>query len=417
MIKRTLFDELKSHLTNKQFSLIAGPRQAGKTTLMLLLRDYLEKKGEKSILLNLDIETDRAFFSSQEKLLSKIRLELGTENGFVFIDEIQRKENAGLFLKGIYDMGLPYKFIISGSGSIELKEKIHESLAGRKRLFELFTVSFREFVDFRTNYNYSDRMSEFYNIETQKTHSLLDEYLHFGGYPRVITAETVEEKRKEMDEIYRSYIEKDVSVLLKIQKTEKISELVRLMASQIGRLVNYHEISNTLNIATETLKKYLWYLEKTFIVNRINPFFKNVRKEITKAPIYYFHDIGLKNYSSGAFTATADLLDKGFLFQNFIYNILRAIYPHGMISIKFWRTLDKAEVDFILSSGDNHVPIEVKYKSMRSPEVNRSFRSFIKKYNPGKAIIVNLDYKDSVKIENTEVLFLPYYEMENNVVF
>jgi len=314
-------------------------------------------------------------------------------------------------------MGLPYKFIISGSGSIELKEKIHESLAGRKRLFELSTVSFREFVDFRTNYNYSDMMSEFYNLETQKTHVLLNEYLHFGGYPRVITAESVEEKRKEMDEIYRSYIEKDISLLLKIQKTEKISELVRLTASQIGRLVNYHEISNTLNIATETLKKYLRYLEKTFIINRINPFFKNVRKEITKATIYYFRDIGLKNYSSGIFTATADILDQDFLFQNFIYNILRDIYPHGMISIKFWRTLDRAKVDFILSSGDNHVPIEVKYKSMRSPEVNRSFRSFIKKYSPGKAIIVNLDYKDSVKIENTEVLFLPYYEMENNMVF
>ncbi len=109
------------------------------------------------------------FFSTQEKLLNKIRLELGTEKGFVFIDEIQRKENAGLFLKGIYDMGLPYKFIISGSGSIELKEKIHESLAGRKRLFELSTVTFMEFVDFRTDYHYSNRISEFFNIETPKT--------------------------------------------------------------------------------------------------------------------------------------------------------------------------------------------------------------------------------------------------------
>jgi predicted AAA+ superfamily ATPase len=416
MIKRILLDELKSHLPNKQFSLIVGPRQAGKTTLMLQLQDHLKKKGEKSILLNLDIETDRIFFSSQEKLISKIRLELGSKKGFVFIDEIQRKENAGLFLKGIYDMRLPYKFIISGSGSIELKEKIHESLAGRKRLFELSTVTFREFIDFRTSYDYSDQIIEFYNIEKQKTQTLFDEYLYFGGYPRIIIAEPSEEKRKEMDEIYRSYIEKDISFLLKIQKTEKISDLMRLLASQIGRLVNHNEISNTLNIASDTLKKYLWYLEKTFIINRVNPFFKNVRKEITKSPVYYFHDIGLKNYSSGVFAATSDLPDQGFLFQNFIYNILRNIYPDGMASIKFWRTLDKAEVDFIVSSGENYVPIDVKYKSMKSPEINRSFRSFIKKYNPKMAIIVNLDYKDSVKIESTEVLFLPYYELENNIV-
>ncbi len=417
MIKRILLDELKSHLSKKQFSLIVGPRQAGKTTLMFLLGDYLKKKGEKSIFLNLDIESERIFFSSQEKLLSKIRLELGTEKGFVFIDEIQRKENAGLFLKGIYDMGLPYKFIISGSGSIELKEKIRESLAGRKRIFELPTVTFKEFVDSRTDYNYSNRISEFFNIETQKTNALLDEYLHFGGYPRIITAGSVEEKRKEMDEIFQSYIEKDISLLLKIQKTEKISDLVKLLASQVGRLVNYHELSNTLNTASETLKKYLWYLEKTFIINKVNPFFKNKRKEITKSPVYYFYDIGLKNYSSGLFTGSADLVDPAFLFQNFIYNILRDINPPGMVTIKFWRTLDKAEVDFILSSGDNHVPVEVKYKSMRSPEVNRSFRSFIKKYNPKKAIIVNISYKDSVKIENTEVLFLPYHELFDTVFF
>ena len=257
MIKRILLDELKSHLSKKQFSLIVGPRQAGKTTLMFLLGDYLKKKGEKSIFLNLDIESERIFFSSQEKLLSKIRLELGTEKGFVFIDEIQRKENAGLFLKGIYDMGLSYKFIISGSGSIELKEKSHESLAGRKRIFELPTVTFKEFVDSRTDYNYSNRISEFFNIETQKTNALLDEYLHFGGYPRIITAGSVEEKRKEMDEIFQSYIEKDISLLLKIQKTEKISDLVKLLASQVRRLINYHELSNTLNIASETLKKQL----------------------------------------------------------------------------------------------------------------------------------------------------------------
>ncbi|MBE3138739.1 MAG: AAA family ATPase, partial [Actinobacteria bacterium] len=102
MIKRILLNELKSHLLKKEFSLIVGPRQSGKTTLMLLLKDYLFKKGEKVVFLNLDVESDRIFFSSQEKLISKIRLELGSGKGFVFIDEIQRKENAGLFLKGIY---------------------------------------------------------------------------------------------------------------------------------------------------------------------------------------------------------------------------------------------------------------------------------------------------------------------------
>jgi len=154
MISRKLFSELKSHLLKKEISFIIGPRQAGKTTLMLLLNDYLMKKGERTVFLNLDIEADKQFFTSQANLIKKIKLEIGEKRGFVFIDEIQRKEDAGIFLKGIYDMNLPYKFIVSGSGSVELKEKIHESLVGRKRIFELNTLSFAEFVNFKTGYKY-----------------------------------------------------------------------------------------------------------------------------------------------------------------------------------------------------------------------------------------------------------------------
>src|SRR3989338_8710725 len=165
MIKRELFGELKTHLSQKEITLIVGPRQAGKTTLMKALEAGLRQNGEKTLFLSLDIEPDSRFLASQVSLLQKIQLEIGTAKGYVFIDEIQRKENAGLFLKGIYDMDLPYKFFVSGSGSLELKEKIHESLAGRKRIFELGTISFQEFVNFKTEYKYSAKLAEFFAVE------------------------------------------------------------------------------------------------------------------------------------------------------------------------------------------------------------------------------------------------------------
>ena len=146
MIKRNLIEDLKGHLPFKEISLVSGPRQAGKTTLMLLLKEYLEGQREPTVFLSLDFESHQPFFRSQANLISKIRLEIGDKKGFVFIDEIQRKENGGLFLKGLYDLDLPCKFIVSGSGSLELKEKIHESLVGRKRIFRLNPVSFEEFV-------------------------------------------------------------------------------------------------------------------------------------------------------------------------------------------------------------------------------------------------------------------------------
>ena len=98
MIKRSLYPVLKEHLDRKEITFIVGPRQAGKTTLMTLLKEELEGQGAKTIFLNLDIEADREYFDSQQKLLKKISLEIGNDGGFVFIDEIQRKENAGIFL-------------------------------------------------------------------------------------------------------------------------------------------------------------------------------------------------------------------------------------------------------------------------------------------------------------------------------
>ncbi len=286
MIKRTIFNKLKNHLNKKEITLIVGARQTGKTTLMALLQDFLEKQGEKTVSLNLDIERDKQFFSSQETLIKKIELEIGKSKGYVFLDEIQRKENAGLFLKGIYDMNLPYKFIVSGSGSLELKEKIHESLAGRKIIFELGTLSFSEFANFRTNYQYENNLSDFFALDQMQTEQLLKEYLNCGGYPKVALDEQLTDKKKTIEEIYRSYLERDISHLLGVQKTEVFTNLVKIIASQIGELVNFTELSSTLGIAAKTIKNYLWYLEKTFILKRINPFFRNIRKEISKAPVY-----------------------------------------------------------------------------------------------------------------------------------
>jgi len=238
--------------------------------------------------LSLDFESDKQYFISQNVLLKKLNLEFGKENGYVFIDEIQRKENAGLFLKGIYDLNLPYKFIVSGSGSIELKEKIHESLVGRKRIFELNPISFEEFVNFKTDYRYEKKLNEFFEIEKEKTETFLKEYLNFGGYPRVILEEKLEEKIKIIDEIFRSYLEKDISYLLKVERIDAFSSLIKILASQIGKLINYSEISSTLGISIQSVKNYLWYAEKTFVIQRLPHTLKIQEKKSQNLPQFIF---------------------------------------------------------------------------------------------------------------------------------
>ncbi len=395
----------------KEISLIVGPRQAGKTTLMLQLQDHLKKKRELTLFLSLDFERDKPHFNTQSDLLDRIRLEFGSRKGYVFIDEIQRKENAGLFLKGIYDMQTPYKLIVSGSGSVELKEKVHESLAGRKRIFELHTISFKEFMNYRTRYRYKDRIEEYFKINKAQGLRILMEYLNFGGYPRVVLEEILNEKLSIMDEIYQSYVEKDIAYLLRVERIDAFSNLLRLLAGQIGNKVNLNEISSTLGISVPTVKNYLYYAEKTFIVKKLAPYYRNIRKEISKSPIIYFNDLGMRNFSIGQFGREMLLSESGFLFQKLIYLLLLEKIKDGAGTLYFWRTKDRAEVDFIINKGNEVMPVEVKCREMKKKEITRSLRGFIKKYRTKEAWVVNISLKDEEMIEQTRVRFIPFFEL------
>jgi len=409
-IRRTLFDEIKDHLSKKEITLIVGPRQVGKTTLMKELIKYLDEKGEKTIFLNLDYDSDKKFFESQEDLIKKIELEIG-DRGFVFIDEIQRKENAGLFLKGLYDKGLSYKFVVSGSGSLELKEKIHESLAGRKRMFILRPISLKEFVNFKTGYKYADKLDKFFDIETEKSKMLLTEYLNFGGYPMVILEKERKEKNKIMEEIFRSCIEKDLLSLLKIDRPEAFSSMIKILSSQAGQILNYSKLAEQISLTFEPLKKYLWYGEKTFLIETCFPFFTNKQKEITKAPLVYFLDIGLRNFSIGMMGNVEDREKLGLIFQNLIFNILQEKISGTAKTINFWRTISGSEVDFIINKGGERIPVEAKYSEMKKPDIEKPLMDFVDKYAPKEAWVVNLSLRAEKKIGKTTVKFLPYYDL------
>lgn len=415
MIQRRVLGELRHHLKSREISLIVGPRQAGKTTLMLLLKEELDRQGAHTLLLNLDVEADQPSLASQEALLNKIQLEFGrAKTGYVFLDEIQRKENAGRFLKGLYDLRLPWKFIVSGSGSLELKERIHESLVGRKRIFAVGTLSFEEFVHCKTADRYRSRLTRFLAAEPGRAAIFLQEYLRFGGYPRVVLAASLQEKRMVMEDIYRSYVERDLAVLLRVEKLEAFSTLLKVLAGQIGQLINVSELSSTLGIAVKTVQNYLWYAQQTFVLHRVTPYFRNARTELTKAPVAYFHDLGLRNYALGLWGVPPSPPDQGWLFQNFVFRLLHERCRRQGWQLHFWRTKDKAEVDFVIEAGSRLIPVEVKYRNLRHPHPERSLRSFLVKYRPPEAWIVHLGSKARTRVGPTTVRLVPFGELITN---
>ncbi len=408
MIVRQIKEKILKSLELKEITIITGARQIGKTTLLKEIINELRLEGKRCIYFNLDIEEDKAYFESQQKLLNKIKLEAGNEFAFVFIDEIQQKENAGKFLKGIYDMDLPCKFVVTGSGSLELKEKIGESLTGRKYLIPMSPVTFYEFLNHKTGYKYENKLTLFFETEAQKVELLLNEYLLFGGYPAVITADTLSRKQEIMNEVFTSVVTKDISYLLHVRQPGKFVRIIQLLAVQAGNIMNYSQLAQDAGVKLETLKTYLWYAEQLFIVNTVKPYFTNLKKEITKSPTVYFNDLGMLNFSKNNFGTS---VNDGFLFQNFIYLILKEKFERGLLKINYWRTKNRAEVDFIIHASQGVVPVEVKYKKMKKPVLSRSYRSFISKYTPKLGLVINLELDETITVNQTQLSFVPFWKL------
>ncbi len=406
-IKRDILGELLSHLYKKEITLIIGPRQVGKTTLMKELMKKLERDGERFVYFNLDNEMDFLHFKSQRDFLEKLKLELG-EQGFVFIDEIQRKEDAGLFLKGLYDMELSYKFVVSGSGSLELREKMRESLVGRKREFIVTPITLLEFIDYRTEYRYTDRLNNFFKVEKDYAERLLREYMNFGGYPRVILADTLKEKREEIKEIFTGYVEKDIARLLNIDRVDAYIDMIRILSASLAQPISLSTLSQHIGVSFQTLKKYLFFAEKTFIIERLSSFHRNPHKEITKNAKYYFYDQGLRNFAINIF---GNVVDFSVNFENLVWQELRFLVMNSSASLYFWRSKDKAEVDFVINTGSEIIPVEVKFVAFKKTQIPRSLRSFINRYKPQKAFVINLDLSAIEKVNDTKLHFLPWWRM------
>ena len=411
-IQRTILNDIRKDIRREEIAFLIGPRQAGKTTIMKILQSELEAAGERTIFLSLDNDQDRGHFVTQQSLLNKVSLEIGSAgHGFVFIDEIQRREDAGLFLKGLQDLDTPYKFIASGSGSVDLKAKIRESMVGRKRIYEVFPLSLIEFVNFRTGYRYADRLSAFFAVETAQSGALLSEYMNFGGYPRVVLETESREKLRVMDEIYQGYIAKDIAYLLKVEKIEAYSHLIRTLAYQTGQIITFAELAATLGISLPTLKNYCWYAEETYILRRITPFFRNIRSEISKSPMVYFSDLGFRNYALGLFGQVQRTDDLGFTFQNLVFLILREKLRYSGAQLHFWRTTSQTEIDFVIEAGRRLIPVEVKYKEMTRPALPRAFDGFVEKYKPDCCLVINRNLRTTCRVRESEVRFITIWDL------
>ncbi|OGC06043.1 hypothetical protein A2V82_08265 [candidate division KSB1 bacterium RBG_16_48_16] len=190
-----------------------------------------------------------------------------------------------------------------------------------------------------------------------------------------------------------------------IENISAFNRLTSLLGFQIGQMVNIQELSTAVSSARQTLQNYLFILESTFILRLLYPFYTNKRKEIVKMPKVYFYDIGLRNQLVKNVQPLHQRTDAGAVVENFSFSQMIA-GQKVQETVKFWRSQNGNEVDFIIESADI-VPVEVKYRPFTQPQIPNGIRFFVQKYASKNAFVVTKDYYAHVREKGCNIFFIP----------
>ncbi|HPS41917.1 MAG TPA: ATP-binding protein [Anaerolineaceae bacterium] len=343
-IQREILTQIQESITPGKVLILYGPRQVGKTTLV---RDLISKTTLRSKFINADELLYREALGSQNRQL------LGDVLGdaeLLVIDEAQRIPEIGLNLKILMDSYPHAAIVATGSASFELANKISEPLTGRTITFNLYPVSFREIHQ------------TFGRLEAR---AQIERWLVWGSYPAVVTLDDPQKREQHLGELIGSYLYRDILIMDGLRRSDKIVDLLRLLAFQIGQEVSLAELASNLSMNRQTVERYLDLLEKVFVVFKVRGFSRNLRKELTKNSRYYFYDNGVRNSLIQNFNPLTLRNDVGQLWENFLWIERRKVNQYASRSVNsyFWRTYDKKEIDCIEEHGGMLYGYELKWQS------------------------------------------------------
>ena len=364
MVSRKLFGQLKTHIPKKEFTIIIGARQTGKSTLLRQMELYCKQEGIPAVFLNLEQKSILAELN--EDPLNLLKFLPDTEQRVItLVDEVQYLDDPSNFLKLLFDEQIErLKIIATGSSAFYIDSSFKDSLAGRKRLFQLSTCTFDEYLELGGKDELYDELNRIKKkSETRSTlisHLRLEweSYMIYGGYPAVVTEPDTLEKIEKLKEIRDSFVKRDI-LESGVQNETAFYNLFRILAEQTGSLVNINELSSTLRIKNETTSSYLGIMQKCFHIALIKPFFRNLRKELIKMPKVYLLDTGLRNCLLNNFQSISQRHDIGELWETIVFRMLSDRY--GQDEVRFWRTTAGNEIDFVLPHILPPSAIEAKY--------------------------------------------------------
>lgn len=367
MIARFIEKELLKELRPAHVVCLFGARRTGKTVLLGSLAKKL--KGRKLLSLHgQNLGVQEAFSSQRVEIIQKYTAGYDV----VFIDEAQYISNIGLNLKLAVDTIPKISFLVTGSSAFDLKNKLGEPLVGRSTFLRLYSLSQLELS------NSENAFEALANLETR---------LIYGSYPQVVFSKTDSQKRKILENLRDGYLLKDILALENLKDSVFVFNLLRLIAFQIGHDISYAELAQNLNVHPDTVRRYLELLEKIFIIFSRQGYSRNLRKEYTKTPRYYFWDNGIRNIIVSNLNDLTSRDDVGALWENYCVaeRSKRNKYKNILVNSFYWRTYDQKEIDLIEERDGRLFGYEMKWGNIRV----KAPKDFLATYTGAKFSVVS----------------------------
>ena len=347
--RRKILNLLDKELETREAMVLTGMRQSGKTTILHYLFDQIKSKNK--IFLDLEDPLNQKLFDTDNfngiwAGLSLLGLNKN-ERAYIFLDEIQNLSIIPRVAKYFIDH-FQTKFFFSGSSSYYLRNLFSESMSGRKLIFELFPLTFSEFLIFKNQKR--EEIEGWKNKEKNKDEVFykillpqFKEYVNFGGLPAVVLEADPERKKQLLRGVFTSYFEKDVKNIGDFGDVSKLRDLILLLAERVSGQIDITTLSRELGTARETIYNYLSFLEKTYFITLVDRFSKSLRTQAAGNQKLYFGDTGLANILGQ--------LSSGQLLEQAIFQTLRPNFR-----VDYYRK-DNVEIDFVL---DKETALEIK---------------------------------------------------------
>lgn len=356
LLKRAIEDEVLKYLRPNKVVVLLGPRRVGKT---VLIQQILNRISEPYLLLHgedQDVRRQLEYRSTQ-----RYKNIIGGKS-LLIIDEAQKIPEICNVLKLMVDTISGIKILATGSSSFDLEKFTGEPLTGRKHTFYLFGLSEKE-------------LNQTENIFEKEAN--LRNRLVYGNYPELIHLEDLQERKAYLDELIKSYLLKDILEFDLIRNSEKILQLLRLIAYQIGGEVSFTELGKQLGISKNTVERYLDLLSKVYIIHSVGAWSRNLRKEIVKGKKWYFFDNGIRNALIGDMKPIENRNDVGLLWENYIISerIKYQQYEKMLVYNYFWRTYDQQEIDWIEDREGKLHAYEFKWNPRKKAKLPNIFKA------------------------------------------